>query len=205
MTDPFAFPLMTAGFSRRPCWAIGKDEALAEIERELAERRAVYPGLVRRGSLSAADADRQIATLAAAGRAIGGTPDASGPAWRDMVAELRREIALRRRLYPRWLAEKRIAEPAARKQIEGIEAAHWRLWIAGDGFGTGSNADPATIAADWRAHAIAIALWERAALAAGDPAARSAEAYWWPPRWTDDQRARWLASGNPDGEERAAA
>lgn len=39
-------------------------EQLSEARRELALRKAVYPGFVQRGKLSQRDADRQIALMA---------------------------------------------------------------------------------------------------------------------------------------------
>ena len=40
-------------------------EQMAEVQRELALRKQVYPCLVRKGTLAAADATRQVAVLKA--------------------------------------------------------------------------------------------------------------------------------------------
>lgn len=45
---------------------IGYDQQLAELDRELAMRRNVYPKWVRDGRMKEATADRQIAALEAA-------------------------------------------------------------------------------------------------------------------------------------------
>lgn len=45
---------------------ISLDHQLAELDRELAMRRRLYPGWVARGTLKQATADRQIAVMEAA-------------------------------------------------------------------------------------------------------------------------------------------
>lgn len=43
------------------------------------------------------------------------------------IAELRREIAMRRRLYPQWVANNRLTQEAASRQIDCLEATLARL------------------------------------------------------------------------------
>lgn len=40
----------------------------------------------------------------------------------EQIAEVKREIALRHRLYPRWIAEARMAQPTAERQIACMTA-----------------------------------------------------------------------------------
>lgn len=40
----------------------------------------------------------------------------------EMIAEVEREIALRRRVYPRWVADKRLTSNKADRQIAIMEA-----------------------------------------------------------------------------------
>ena len=50
----------------------------------------------------------------------------------DMLAECEREIALRRRVYPRWIETGRISQQKADRQIEVLKALvmHLRLEMA---------------------------------------------------------------------------
>lgn len=46
---------------------------------------------------------------------------------RDMLDELRRELALRQRLYPAWIAKGTLAGPKAERQLAVIKAAIVRI------------------------------------------------------------------------------
>jgi hypothetical protein len=45
----------------------------------------------------------------------------------DMIEELQREIALRQRLYPRWVSEGKLMPEKAARQIEILQAIVLRL------------------------------------------------------------------------------
>jgi hypothetical protein len=45
----------------------------------------------------------------------------------EMIVELEREIALRRHVYPRWVADKRLSQDKADRQIAVLEAVVGRL------------------------------------------------------------------------------
>src|SRR5690606_34803947 len=89
----------------------------AELERELADRRRFYPGMIEKGRLDPQEADRRIALFA---DMLADHPRAFHPdlhqrrelpladrrfSWRDKIAELRRELALRERFYPDRVAK----------------------------------------------------------------------------------------------------
>lgn len=198
MTGPgFNFELMTAPctlgdrtirLSIRPPWSIGAGELRQVVDDEIAQRRASYPGYVRRGQMTQAEADRHLVLIGAVAADLrGATPD-DGPAWADKVGELRREIMLRRRLYPRRVADRRTTEEQARAQMEAMEGVHWQFWIRltgwtrrGDGPTLSDRLQPV------REQAAAVEAWERAARAAGNPAARPAACFTFPAGWTDQQ------------------
>ena len=49
--------------------------------------------------------------------------------WAEIVAELRREITLRRRYYPQAIADGERPAIALRHQLERFEAAHFFYWV----------------------------------------------------------------------------
>lgn len=138
----FDFPLMS-DISTRPPFDVEHDELAAELEAELADRRAFYGRQVAKGKMLQADADRHIDLLAAIrddlsfaradGRWLG-----ARHGWDAKVRELRRELAIRRSYWPR-----RIAAPAdpldqatAARRMECLEAVHFKYWIELFGFDT---------------------------------------------------------------------
>ncbi len=128
-----------------------------ELTRELEARRNGYPRRIQKGQLHRLDAERQIDLLHAirddfswlaafavwhAGQepvmpaALAEKRNAAEAAmlkyrWSDIVAELRREILLRRRYYPKWIAGGTLDRTTARRQLERIEAAHFTYWRDG--------------------------------------------------------------------------
>lgn len=188
------FPL-ASDLAARPPHAIGADELLLELDEELARRRQVFPGLIDRGALTREDAAHQVETLAAiradlhASRAA---PDLT--IWEARVRELRRDLALRRNAYPKWIASPTnpLTRADAIRRIERLDALHWRYWM--DMLAAPRNADtahhvamrelarrepdieaailqggaPAAIATRLRNHLIALARYA-AAIAAGKP------------------------------------
>lgn len=132
----------------------------AELSRELDQRRHAYPRRVEKRMLSQYDADRRIdllhaihddiAWLAQFARWSAGTEprfshdmtrhrDAAEAAiarfrWSELVAELRREIDMRRKYYPAWVRKGSLDAPRARLQLERIEAVHFLYWVHGRWF-----------------------------------------------------------------------
>lgn len=125
------------------------DVSFADMVRELADERAqratTYPHLINKGTLSAPDAARHMAiwraieadfAAAAPHQDHPGAPEANAAApknavpWDDKIRELRRELALRRTAYPKWIAKPvhpLTATEAARK-LAALDAIHWRYW-----------------------------------------------------------------------------
>lgn len=134
-------------------------EALAaELAREAEARAAFYPGRVAKGNMLQAEADRELAIAGAWQEDLRrirscwferpGEPPAPamhGLAWRDRRAALLRELDLRRRIYPEWIAGGRMLEAQAAHRIAclacllAIYEDGWD-WRASDG------ATPATSA-----------------------------------------------------------
>ncbi|MCJ8158820.1 hypothetical protein [Sphingomonas sp. LaA6.9] len=189
MTPDAPHPLdasMQLRLSIRPPWSIEMAEIQRAVDEELANRRAAYPGFVRRRSMSQEEADRHLQLLEACAEDLRGNHRFDGPSWHEKVAELRREIMLRRRLYPKRIADRRLAEDLARRQIEGLEAAHWQFWInlvgwtrLGAGETLSERLQPV------REQALQVDLWERAARAADNPAARPLSKFITPPDWKE--------------------
>ena len=46
----------------------------------------------------------------------------------EMLKEIERECALRRRVYPRWVGQGKISQDKADRQIEVMEAIRAELW-----------------------------------------------------------------------------
>lgn len=130
-----------------------------ELEREHASRQRTYPGRVDSARMTQDEATRQLALCQAwradvarldayhrgaparwqramAGAAYDPPPPAEhGFTWRDRVDGLRRELALRARFYPGWVAEARMTQQQADHRTACLEAL---LRLYEDGF-------------DWRA------------------------------------------------------
>ena len=134
---------------------------LAEIERELHQRRESYPGRVDKGRMTAHDAEYGVDIVRAIAEDLRhqqlldqwsesfqrtGQDDAEIWArveaqqltaaralapfrWAELVTALQREILLRRRYYPQWVAKKTLDPIRARHQLERIEAVHFLYWV----------------------------------------------------------------------------
>jgi len=112
----------------------------AELERELGDRRRFYPGMIDKGLLDPRDADRRIALFADMledhGRAF--HPDFQQRrelplsnrrfTWREKIAELRRELALRERFYPDRITKGRLTEDESRRRIAALQLVHDLYW-----------------------------------------------------------------------------
>jgi hypothetical protein len=182
----FDFPLMSPLSVRAP-HAVPREEMLAEVEQELADRRGFYGRMVARQKMSAGDAARHIDTLTAIGADLR-EPGLPTYSWADKVRELRRELAIRRAAWPRRIAKPGdpLDEATAIRRMERLDAVHFAYWIqlfeSDDEFHGRSLAPPHFLPSDGsamgviRAYVWRIWDWERRALAAGDPAARPAMA-----------------------------
>ncbi len=121
-----------------------------ELARELDMRRQHYPDRVANGKMSRENAAREISLMAAihADMAVDlllapGNEDAANKAWREaekglipfkwreLVSCLRREIAMRRKFYPRLAVTSNRSPVGLRAQLERIEAAHFHYWALG--------------------------------------------------------------------------
>lgn len=132
---------------------------LDELDRELAQRRRVYPGQVEKGAMTPAEMDWQIG-LAEAWRADAArfrdafasavNPlsllPASGHAlrWQDRRDGLARELAWRQRIYPRHVEKGQATQADAMRRIDLLQCL---LAIYEDGFDfPGTSADFAPFA-----------------------------------------------------------
>ncbi len=158
MTRPLDtdFPLRSP-LAVRPPRDVTLEEQRLGLESEMARRQRTYPGYVQRGTMTQADATLQLqlcqhmlddvvwlewshATAAAEWRGEAPPPrprrHADTATWEDCVRELRRDLAIRRNAYPRWIASATnpltVAEAAA--TLEWLDAVHYRYWTGLDGF-----------------------------------------------------------------------
>lgn len=132
--------------------AITGAHVLAECGRELEQRRNFYPNRIAQGRMSQDAADHQLA-LAAAWREdaqrlvdFDYTPLALAPArhaisWAARREGLRRELALRARVFPARIAEGRMTQDQADHRTQCLAALAARYddgfdWIASNGHRT---------------------------------------------------------------------
>lgn len=106
----------------------------AELRRELGQRRAVYPGRVAARRMLQAEADDQLALAAAwiedAARVrtsffsppwSAPVEPAHGLSWRVRRSGLLRELALRGRFFPGWIAKGKLTSAQADHRIACLE------------------------------------------------------------------------------------
>lgn len=142
LSDDFA---MRSPFVDRQPHRVPLADILAEVSREVHRRRTAYPAMVARGSLDQAEAQRHQAVLAAieadlarevartgASPGLPAEDDAPAIGWAAKVRELRRELAIRRAAYPKWVASATnpLTEAEARTRLEAFDAAHFLYWHA---------------------------------------------------------------------------
>ena len=136
--------------ARRGVADVPTDEALRELRDELDKRQRVYPANVAKGTMKQDEAMRFIAIWRAIIADWNGA-DGTAFGWEAKVRELRRELAIRRAAYPKWVSVKTHplnAAEAARK-LECLDAVHWRYWGALFAFTPGATDrfdDPARFA-----------------------------------------------------------
>jgi len=162
-----------------PCYArpyISWNHIAAEIDRELAARRQVFPTRIARSLMSAADAEWQIAVAEAwredvdrfrhmDDRPLDGTarphwstiPRRHTFTWRDRRTAMLRELEYRDRMYPRWISECRLAQAEADQRnarLSVLLACYERGW----------DCDPrAEFMGPDDFHAMAMEIWHRRA------------------------------------------
>jgi hypothetical protein len=100
---------------------------------EYAQRNRHYPRRIEAGKMSQIEADKQQGVMRAIVNDLRPPKDAHNPqsdafTWADKVHALRREIALRRRYYPTWVADGRMTAAAAREALETFEGIHENYW-----------------------------------------------------------------------------
>lgn len=112
------------------------DEAL----RELAGRRQRHPGYVATERMTERESAHELAVMAsivadlrmaqASWRpsGIAFAPDKT-VTWTAKVETLRRELAIRRAAYPRWIERGQLNAAVAHGQMERLEAIHWMYWV----------------------------------------------------------------------------
>lgn len=196
----FDFPLMTPPIARdgqdalllsiRPPHTVPLDELLLDLEEERDRRRQLYPKWVNVGRITIEEANHHRQILAQILDDLTPPAPSLSPAayrrhqdeqaerasasphrWADKVRELRREIALRRKAYPKWIGENRMAEADVRRSMERIEAAHWRYWIRLDHFDASDSELPLRERLQpIRDQAAAVEAWLVHAHHSGDPA-----------------------------------
>lgn len=112
----------------------------AELERELEDRRRYFPGMIRKASMTEQDADRRLALwrdlIADLARAF--NPDVMQRrelplsdrrfSWREKIAEIRRELALRDAVYPDRIAKARMTEAEAKRRCDTLQLVHDLYW-----------------------------------------------------------------------------
>lgn len=191
MTPADAFPLASE-LSRRAPRALDRDELLIELEEEYHRRQRFYPTQVKKGAMTETQADHFLGLWAAliadhrrADHAVAtlrgarphGEPDPFTFDWPARIRELRRELAMRRAAYPKWVASvtNPLTEFDAVKKLERLDAVYHRYWLGLFCFSHPSIApheDPARIA--WAAAG------ERARMAAPWARARAAPSVYGP-------------------------
>lgn len=126
MTPHLAFPAITLAHLE------------GELARELEARRGFYPGRVEKGNMLQAEAEHELAAAAAwledvariarawftpkaertpAHAELVEAPPQHGLTWRDRRAALLRELGLRRKVYPNWIAGGRLLEHQAAHRL----------------------------------------------------------------------------------------
>lgn len=108
------------------------DDCRAELQRERAYRERTYPERIAQGRMTRAEADYQLAILAAiaddALRMTGAyAPPQHDYSWLERRAALSREIDLRDRFYPEWIASGRLTQARADHQRACLRAVLWRF------------------------------------------------------------------------------
>lgn len=121
-------------------------QVAAELARELASRRSVYPEQIAKGRMTQAEADYQIAVM----ETVAGewrdrdhvrARDHSPFTHAERLACIERELAYRQRLYPQWIAKGRLEAERAAHRITALEAVR-DLYVHGHGWRASTGIEP---------------------------------------------------------------
>jgi hypothetical protein len=148
----------------------------AELDRELAQRRRVYPDRVAKMRMTQAEADYQIAIFTAIRddtlrmersftdhpEPVEGQRSTHNFSWADRRRAIERELDYRTRFYPQWIANHRLTQEKADRQMAALKAVLWRYdmgfdWHPSNGvpcsWGSISiEADVEASRTEWRTH-----------------------------------------------------
>lgn len=94
-------------------------------------RSLTYPGMAAKGRMSHADAERELRIARAIAEDWGAAPRSPGfpiATWAEMVHGLRREIAIRRKLWPRRVEAGQMPALDADRRTLLLEQWHDLLW-----------------------------------------------------------------------------
>lgn len=105
-----------------------------ELREEMASRRNLYPALVAKGRMTADVMARELRVMSAILWEHIFPIEARPPkqpyaTWTEKVHALRREIGLRRTLYPRWILAGRIDPAIAETRLTILEELHELYWF----------------------------------------------------------------------------
>jgi hypothetical protein len=105
-----------------------------EAEAELATRIRLYPGMIQKGRLARADADRELRVMGAIADDLTGKLARAGAelrgtaTWTDRILCLRREILIRRADYPRYVERGLVDQATADRRLRILESIHDMTW-----------------------------------------------------------------------------
>lgn len=108
---------------------VGLADQIVELRRECAMRERVYGDWVVAGRMTAQESVTRIRRMTAALSSLvtladGGTPrGSSNGTIAEQIAEVKREMALRQRVYPRWVEQGRMPSAQADAQLAAMAAA----------------------------------------------------------------------------------
>jgi len=106
----------------------------AEAEAELQIRIRLYPGMIQKGRLSRADADRELRVMGAIADDLTGTlaragaPPRGTASWTERIQCLRREILIRRADYPAYVERGLVDQATADLRLRLLESIHDMTW-----------------------------------------------------------------------------
>lgn len=105
-----------------------------EAEAELAKRIRLYPGMIPKGRLSRADADRELRVMGAIADDLTGKLARAGASprgtatWTERILCLRREILIRRNDYPLYIERGLVDRETADRRLRLLESIHDMTW-----------------------------------------------------------------------------
>ena len=126
------FPEQSPGAVRQPA-SVPLAEQRAELEAELDRRRRLYPRSVDRNTMTAATMEHELAVFSAMiddYRRSLQDPRPYTLDWRSRIIALRRELAMRRTAYPKWVASgsNPLTQADATVRLERLDAVYHQYW-----------------------------------------------------------------------------